>query len=235
MSDGSATLPKYLALNKISEDITWSSEEMRVIMDNLQKNLHLLEGWKFYADGFLAREHIGLLTDMKEFTEHNCIAKAGLSEYASVLDYVKEVMEKSFGSSNVLEKLFDLKAEIGDELHLLARCIDLYGLEKYKVYIDAIIYRALLQCEHSLTTILSFIDFLIEKHTEVLDDESAVFRLNLMLDKYVEVDYQKLNLSLSVAYRCMHRIAETLCEKQLTNEQTVEYWLTNDFVRRFAE
>lgn len=235
VSDGSATMPKYLALNKISEDITWSSEEMRVIMDNLQKNLHLLEGWKFYADGFLAREHIGLLTDMKEFTEHNCIAKAGLSEYASVLDYVKEVMEKTFGSSNVLEKLFDLKAEIGDELHLLARCIDLYGLEKYKVYIDAIIYRGLLQCEHSLTTILSFIDFLIEKHTEVLDDESAVYRLNLMLDKYVEVDYQKLDLSLSVAYRCMHRIAKTLCEKQLTNEQTVEYWLTNDFVRRFAE
>ena len=108
-------------------------------------------------------------------------------------------------------------------------------MEKYKVYIDAIIYRALLQCEHSLTTILSFIDFLIEKHTEVLDDESAVYRLNLMLDKYVEVDYQKLDLSLSVAYRCMHRIAKTLCEKQLTNEQTVEYWLTNDFVRRFAE
>lgn len=56
-----------------------------------------------------------------------------------------------------------------------------------------------------------------------------------MFDEYIEVDRQKLNLSLSEAYRCIHRIAQTLSEKQLTNEQAVEYWLTNDFVRRFAE
>lgn len=235
ISEGSATVPKYIALNKISDDITWSPEEIQIIMDNLQKNLHLLEGWKLYADGFLAREHIGLLTDMKEFIEHNCIAKAGLSEYASVLEYIKGVMEKSFGSSNVFDKLFDIESVIGDELHLLARCIDLYGLEKYKVYIDTIIDRALLQCKQSLTTILSFIDYLIVKHAEVFDDESVVYRLNLMLDKYYRVDYQKLDLSLSVAYSCMHKIAKILNDKHLTKEQTVEYWLNNEFVRRFAE
>lgn len=235
ISEGSATVPKYLALNMISDDIIWSPVEIQIIMENLQKNLHLLEGWKLYADGFLAREHIGLLTDMKEFIEHNCIAKAGRSEYASVLEYIKGVMEKSFGSSNVFDKLFDIESVIGDELHLLARCIDLYGLEKYKVYIDTIIDRALMQYKQSLTTILSFIDYLIDKHVEVFDDESVVYRLNLMLDKYVRVDYPKLDLSLSVAYSCMHKIAKILNDKHLTKEQTVDYWLNNEFVRRFAE
>lgn len=232
--ENNATMPKYLALNRISEDIIWTSDEIKTIIVNLQKNLHLLEGWKSYADGFLAREHLGLLTDMKEFVEHNCIVKAGLHEYSSVLLQIKEVMEKSFGNSNVFEKLFDKEVEIGDELHLLARCIDLYGWEKYKVYVDTIIDRALLQCEQSLTTILSFVEYMIDKHIEILNDEGVVYRLNLMLDKYVEVDYQRLELSLSVAYRCMHKIAKVLNEKKLSNDQTVKYWLDNEFVNRFT-
>ena len=234
VEDSSATLPKYLALNKISKEISWTPEEMKIITDNLQKNLDLLEEWKFSNDGFFAREHLGLLADMKEFVEYDCISKRDLMEYTTVLDQIKEIMIRISGSSNMLEKLFDKEVEIGDELHMLARYIDIYGVENYKLYVDAVIDRALLQCEYSLTNVLAFIEYLVIKHVEVLKEESVIFRLNIMLDKYIEVDYQKLDLSLSVAYRCLHKIAQVLNERKLTKEQTVNYWLENKFVNKFA-
>ena len=233
--DRSASVPQYLALNKISKDIKWTPDEMMMIMDNLQKNLQLLEGWNLYADGFLTREHIGILSDMKEFTEYNCIEEAGLIEYESVLKHINDVMIKSFGSSNVLEKVFDKEVEIGDELNVLARAIGIYGLDKYKVYVNAVIDRALLQCTQSLTLVLAFVEYLVDKHKEVLDDKSVVYRLNLMLDKYIEVNYQQLNLSLAVAYRSMHKVAEVLNDKNLINDQSKSYWLENEFVGRFVD
>lgn len=235
IADKSASAPNYLALNKISQEVKWSPEEMRIIMDNLQKNLHLLEKWSFNDDGFFAREHHGILSDMKEFIEYNCIAVAGLSEYEVVLKNVNNVMMKFYSSSNVLDKVFDKDAEIGDELHVLARSIDLYGLEKYKVYVDAVLDRALLQCEHSLTTVLAFVEFLVDMHEEILNDESVGYKMKLMLEKYIEVDYQKLELSLPVAYHCMHKVAKVLYEKNLTKNQLTKYWLENEFVSRFID
>lgn len=234
IGDGSATAPKYIALNKISNDINWTPEEMMIIIENLQKNLQLLKGWKFYDDRFFAREHIELLTDMKEFVERNCIKKTGLPDYSSVLEEINGVMVESFGISNVLDKIFDKEAEVDDELHVLARCIDFYDIEKYKVYINAVIDRALLQCEKALTSILLFVEYLVNNHKEVLQGNDTVYRLNLMLEKYVDVNYQKLDLSLPVAYRCMHNVARVLHEMNLANEQTVKYWLENEFVKRFA-
>lgn len=235
ISDGSATVPNYIALNKISNEINWTPEEMMIIIDNLQKNLQLLKDWMFYTNDLFAREHIELLTDMKEFIERNCIDKTDVPDLSKVLEEINGVMVESFGSSNVLDKIFDKDAEVGDELHVLARCVDFYGVEKYKVYVNAVIDRALLQCEHSLTTTLSFVEYLMDKHIEVLEDESVVYRLGIMLNKYIKVDYQKLELSLPIAYRCMHKVAKILNEKNIAKDETIKYWLENEFVNKFID
>ena len=64
---------------------------------------------------------------------------------------------------------------------------------------DAIIDRTLLQCEHSLTMMLAFVEYLVEKHIGELKDDKTVYKFKLLLKRYVDVDYQKLNLTLSVA------------------------------------
>lgn len=103
------------------------------------------------------------------------------------------------------------------------------------MYVDAILDRALLQCERSSTIILAFVEFLVEKHIEDLKDDRSVYRLSLLLDKYAEVNYQKLNLSLSVAYRCLNKVAYVLKKNNLANDRMVDYWLENEWVKRFSE
>ena len=56
-----------------------------------------------------------------------------------------------------------------------------------------------------------------------------------MLDRYVDVDYQKLNLALSVAYRCLNNVAKVLKSNRIVDDATVNYWIEDEFVRRFAE
>lgn len=235
VNENSASSPNYLALNKTSRDIKWTETELHQIMDNLQKNLTLLEGWKGLGDGFMEREHVGLLTDMMEFTEHICIAEAKQTEYDKVAKRIRELMLKAYGSSQILDNIFDKEAIVNQELQFLARCIDFYGLEKYRVYVDTVIDRALLQCEQSLTMVLAFVEFLVEKHLDDLKDEKTVYRLKMLLKRYVDVDYQKLNLSLSVAYRCLGKVADVLKSNGLAEGMTVDYWLNNEFVKRFSE
>lgn len=231
----SASVPNYLALNKTSRDVVWTEEELRLIMDNLQTNLALLEGWKGGGDGFFAREHIRLLIDMSEFTEHICITDAGLKEYEEVLQRIKDVMLKSYGISQILDKLFDRESSVNDELQFLARCIDFYGIERYRVYVNAMIDRALLQCEKSLTMVLAFVEFMVKKHFDDINDVDTIYRLKLMLNRYVDVDYQKLNLALSVAYRCLNNVAKVLKSNGIADDATLNYWIEDEFVRRFAE
>ena len=235
VDENSASPPNYLALNKTSRDIKWTEEELHLIMDNLQMNLTLLEGWKGLGDGFMEREHVGMLTDMLEFTEHICIAEAGLTEYEKVVVRIKDLMAKAYGSSQIIEKIFDKETGITHELQFLARCIDFYGLEKYRVYVDTVIDRALLQCERSLTMVLAFVEFIVEKHLDDIKDEGTVYRLKILLERYVDVDYQKLNLTLSVAYRSLGKVAEVLKSNGLADGQTVDYWLNDEFVKRFKE
>ncbi len=144
-------------------------------------------------------------------------------------------MLKFYGSSQMLDKIFDKEANVNQEIQLLARCVDFYGVEKYRIYVDAVIDRALLQCEHSLTMMLAFVEFLVDKHIDEICDENSVYRLRLLLEKYIEVDYQKLNLVLSAAYRCLHKVAEVMKEKKLADDYIVDYWLGNEFVNRFAK
>ena len=56
-----------------------------------------------------------------------------------------------------------------------------------------------------------------------------------MLDRYVDVDYQKLNLALSVAYRSLNNVAKVLKSNGIANGATLNYWIEDEFVRRFAE
>ena len=232
--DGNQAVPaNYLALNKISRDLVWTEQEMRQIMNNLQKNLNLIAGWGGFGDSFMDTGLLGLLTDMMEFVEHDCIVKTGLKEYQPVLEQIKGVIAKSLDGKELLDKIFDKDEEVNNELQFLARSIDFYGVEKYRVYVDAVINRALLQCEASLTMMLAFVEFLVDKHFDELKDEGTIYRLKHMLKKYVEVDYQKLNLSISTAFRCLHHVAKTLRENHLDEGQITAYWLENKFVNRY--
>lgn len=232
--DGNQAVPaNYLALNKISRDLVWTEQEMRQIMNNLQKNLNLIAGWGGFGDSFMDTGLLGLLTDMMEFVEHDCIVKTGLKEYQPVLEQIKGVIAKSLDGKELLDKIFDKDEEVNNELQFLARSIDFYGVDKYRVYVDAVINRALLQCEASLTMMLAFVEFLVDKHFDELKDEGTIYRLKHMLEKYVEVDYQKLNLSISAAFRCLHHVAKTLRENHLDEGQITAYWLEDKFVNRF--
>ena len=202
-------------------------------MNNLQKNLNLIAGWGGFGDSFMDTGLLGLLTDMMEFVEHDCIVKTGLKEYQPVLEQIKGVIAKSLDGKELLDKIFDKDEEVNNELQFLARSIDFYGVDKYRVYVDAVINRALLQCEASLTMMLAFVEFLVDKHFDELKDEGTIYRLKHMLEKYVEVDYQKLNLSISAAFRCLHHVAKTLRENHLDEGQITAYWLEDKFVNRF--
>ena len=83
--------------------------------------------------------------------------------------------------------------------------------------------------------VLAFVEFLVEKHIDDLKDENIVFKLKMLLDRYVDVDYQELNLTISVAYRCLGKVADVLKEEGLVDDSSIKYWIEDEFVKKFRE
>ena len=83
--------------------------------------------------------------------------------------------------------------------------------------------------------VLAFVEFIVEKHFDNINDADTIYRLKLMLVRYVEVDYQKLDLVLSVVYRCLNKVAKVLKSNGIADDASVNYWIEDEFVRRFEE
>lgn len=226
----SGQIPSYLALNKIDQEVTWTTEEQGEIMKNLVQNLSKLEQSPFFDHDFFGREYFDLLLDMKEYLERKVPSS---TENTSIIKRVDDLLKKVSGTAHMFDVLYDKQTNISDTLQYLARCVDYDGCEAYRPYIDVIIDRALLVEKKNLNMVLSFVAFLAEKHTDYLLTPQTLVKIKLMLDKYTDLDYREAEIDLPYAYVALRTVAKALYGRGHADDTAVRYWLTDKDVNRF--
>jgi len=227
--------PQYIQLNKLSQDIVWTENEIDLIMKNLNYNVQLLKDSRFLDNHFLEKEYASLLVAMLDFVDNRVLDKLGLTKYSHLSLEIKNLLDSITPNSSSFDVLYNLEWDISSTLHYLARCIDYQGTEKYSEYINYLLYRALTKERKYLNLVLAFVEFIVTNHFEFMDNPEGLHKLELLLDTYSGVDYRELEINLPAMCRVMRNIAKYLSEnKQMENKEII-YWLTNDRVNRFSE
>ena len=228
-----ATQPQYIALNKISKEIMWTKEEIEEITNNINTNIRNLKKSNFLTDNFFSLDYISFLIDMLDFIENIVISQYRLEQYASISNEIKLLIDKiiPFGSS--FDIFYNMEEDITNMIKFLARCIDYLGTEKYLEPINILMSRALMKEKNNLYTVLKFIDFIVNKHFEALDNDSGIHKLILLLELYIGTNYKELNLPIPYTYELLHHIAYNLNKHTQINNDIITYWLKDEKINRF--
>lgn len=232
--DHSATYPQYLKLNKMSDDIQWSNQEMEIIINNMIDNIHKLKKSPFINDSMLGREYISLAIDMLDFVDNIAIEKYHMTSYEKISEEIRNLLCQLTPFGGTFEIFYDSEQDIRDAVHYLARCIDYYGTDKYTEYINALIYRALMKEKKYLNLVLGFIEFMALNHFDFFENSEGYHKLQLLLEIYSDVDYREIEVQIPAAYRVLRNIAKKLSESGAFSGRIIDYWLNDPKVNRFC-
>ena len=235
------SMPNYLPLSKISKDIVWTKEELDKIISNLKDNLSKMENSSSeltMKDEFFRPQYVDMLSSMMDFVGI-VLPKYYKIEDKALISRIEKVIEHISGYSiDDKIQMYDLDNDISSYIQHLAKLIDANGILKYTEEITLLINRILMMVPNNLNLELSFVEWLLRKHEEKVNDQKYIIsQLYVILKKYQDIDYVKLQIDLPMALQSLNYIADYLRNKSNKEEerQVIDEWLNEPNHYRFNE
>ena len=219
-----------LEIERLSDKIVWSDDEVKVLVDNLEKNLNLIsrrESNSFLEPLFYTKIAAVLISMTKFYAKYRAVI-----EKDDLEERIKTVFYKECEMGQILRNLAS-----NDEDHLFVAIefvniiLSNYLIDKTVHEVNLILNRALQKNTVGLALVLSEIRLLVNKHGADMWRIFGVVILQILRD-YKEVDYRALNLNVSSAYYNLNAIAREAKRQNIT-DTVVDYWLTDEEVLRF--
>lgn len=237
----SGSMPNYLPLSKISKDLVWTKEELDKIISNLKDNLSKMENSSSeltMKDEFFRPQYVDMLSSMMDFVGI-VLPKYYKIEDKALISRIEKVIEHISGYSiDDKIQMYDLDNDISSYIQHLAKLIDANGILKYTEEITLLINRILMMVPNNLNLELSFVEWLLRKHEEKVNGQKYIIsQLYVILKKYQDIDYVKLQIDLPMALQSLNYIAGYLKDKSKKDEekQVVDEWLNEPNHYRFNE
>ena len=223
--------PNSFDIIRLSPSIVWSSDEMKIILSNMELNLHKLE-FHVPSDGFdkfWSKDYVGLLYEMQTY----------LFEHKS--DYRRSELQKLIDQRLLVEQGFlDLITALqGDDNHQIANAVNLindgiaksHQISEYSTELSLIIDRLLLFRPVGMNYLLSEVSYLVREYNSQMVEQYKD-KIRALLISFKQLDYSALNISLPLAYNSLYKIADRLKDTEHYKD-VVDYWLDNEDVKRF--
>ena len=129
----------------------------------------------------------------------------------------------------------------GEDVHQISNTVNIINAEMEKnksindhtTEISLIIDRLLLKQSVGMNFLLSEISYLLKTY-KVQMIEQYGGKIRVLLKSFQNIDYRQLNISLPLAYKSLHNIADILKDRDRFKEVT-NYWLNSEDVKHFAE
>ena len=237
MDDGNGySDPKYIRLNLLQNDISWSSEEFEYIKNNLEHNITKFKPIidRTHSDSFMRSERIQYFCDIRQFIDglEESRKKDLKSVYEIVCDYLND-SNVAYSFEN--ELLSDQSADISNAIKLLEVEINLYGLEKNLDEFELVLDRALLMQNSAMKTNIGAIHHVILSHYDELNKLGLIKKILSILKIYKQKidDFQDMDIDIYWVFNHIYGIAKKLEENDVKNILT-DFWLNDNWVLRFV-
>lgn len=225
--------PNYIRLQAFNDITEWDDQEFSIISNNLRKNISKYNtlSEKFRNDSFMRNVQITYLSDVLQYI--NTLSKERRKSLEDLRVLTKNLLSSSVSYDSFIEAMLsEQSADVSNGIDNIVQGIRSSGLESYHNEINFIVDRAIIGEQIVLSKNLSVIEWLIRNYEqdfkEMQIDSKLIVLLSVYKNRWQEMDEFRPDHS----FEDLYYIAKYL-EKEGHDNDSIQYWLTDSFVRIF--
>lgn len=225
--------PNYIRLQAFNDITEWDDQEFSIISNNLRKNISKYNTLpeKFRNDSFMRNVQITYLSDILQYI--NTLSKERRKSLEDLRVLTKNLLSSSVSYDSFIEAMLsEQSADVSNGIDNIVQGIRSSGLESYHNEINFIVDRAIIGEQIVLSKNLSVIEWLIRNYEqdfkEMQIDSKLIVLLSVYKNRWQEMDEFRPDHS----FEDLYYIAKYL-EKEGHDNDSIQYWLTDSFVRIF--
>ena len=225
--------PNYIRLQAFKDITEWDDQEFSIISNNLRKNISKYNTLpeKFRNDSFMRNVQITYLSDVLQYI--NTLSKERRKSLEDLRVLTKNLLSSSVSYDSFIEAMLsEQSADVSNGIDNIVQGVRSSGLKSYHNEINFIVDRAIIGEQIVLSKNLSVIEWLIRNYEqdfkEMQIDSKLLVLLSVYKNRWQDMDEFRPDHS----FEDLHYIANYL-KKEGHDNDSIQYWLTDSFVRIF--
>ena len=225
--------PNYIRLQAFNDITEWDDQEFSIISNNLRKNISKYNTLpeKFRNDSFMRNVQITYLSDVLQYI--NTLSKERRKSLEDVIVLAKSLLSSRVSYDSFIEAMLsEQSADVSSGIDNVVQGIRSSGLKKYHNEINFIVDRAIIGAQLSLSKNLSIIKWLIRNYEQEFKKMEIESKLLILLSVYKKRWQEMDEFRPDHSFEDLYYIANYL-KKEGRDNDSIQYWLTDSFVRIF--
>ena len=227
------TAPNYIHPQFFKEVREWNDEEFKIISNNLKENINKYSAFseRLREDSFMKNVQITYLSDVLQYIES--LSDDRKKSLEDTRELTKSLLSSRVSNDSFIEAMLsEQSADVSNGIDNIVQGIRSSGLKPYHNEINFIVDRAIIGEQIVLSKNLSVIKWLIENYEQHFKEMQIESKLLILLsvykDRWKEMD----------EFRPDHSFGDLYCianylQKEGYDSDSIQYWLTDSFVRIF--
>ena len=227
------TAPNYIHPQFFKEVREWNDEEFKIISNNLKENINKYSAFseRLREDSFMKNVQIAYLSDVLQYIES--LSDDRKKSLEDTRELTKSLLSSRVSNDSFIEAMLsEQSADVSNGIDNVVQGIRSSGLKKYHNEINFIVDRAIIGEQIVLSKNLSVIEWLIRNYEqdfkEMQIDSKLLVLLSVYKNRWQDMDEFRPDHS----FEDLYYIANYL-NKEGHDNDSIQYWLTDSFVRIF--
>lgn len=227
------TAPNYIHPQFFKEVREWNDEEFKIISNNLKENINKYSAFseKLREDSFMKNVQIAYLSDVLQYIES--LSDDRKKSLEDIRELTKRLLSSRVSYDSFIEAMLsEQSADVSNGIDNIVQGVRSSGLKSYHNEINFIVDRAIIGEQIVLSKNLSVIEWLIRNYEqdfkEMQIDSKLLVLLSVYKNRWQDMDEFRPDHS----FEDLYYIANYL-KKEGHDNDSIQYWLTDSFVRIF--
>ena len=225
--------PNYICLQDFNDITEWNDEEFKIISKNLKENINKYSAFseRLREDSFMKNVQIAYLSDVLQFIES--LSDDRKKSLEDIRELTKRLLSSRVSYDSFIEAMLsEQSADVSNGIDNIVQGIRSSGVKSYHNEINFIVDRAIIGEQIVLSKNLSVIEWLIRNYEqdfkEMQIDSKLLVLLSVYKNRWQDMDEFRPDHS----FEDLYYIANYL-KKEGHDNDSIQYWLTDSFVRIF--
>lgn len=227
------TAPNYIHPQFFKEVREWNDEEFKIISNNLKENINKYSAFseKLREDSFMKNVQIAYLSDVLQYIES--LSDDRKKSLEDIRELTKRLLSSRVSYDSFIEAMLsEQSADVSNGIDNIVQGVRSSGLKSYHNEINFIVDRAIIGEQIALSKNLSVIEWVIRYYEqdfkEMQIDSKLLVLLSVYKNRWQDMDEFRPDYS----FEDLYYIANYL-KKEGHDNDSIQYWLTDSFVRIF--